>query len=84
LLGLGGVAQAAPDEAEPKPPAEWEIRPLTKAEPQPASPITGSEEPVTLSPHLEAMGRETFPGHLRVLYGGSLWLERSFRGLHWP
>jgi hypothetical protein len=30
------------------------------------------------------MGPETFPGRLRGLVGGSLWLEPSFHGLQWP
>ena len=34
--------------------------------------------------HFERLGPETFPGRLRGLYGGSLWLEPSFHGLQWP
>ena len=30
------------------------------------------------------MGPETFPGRLRGIYGGSLWLEPDFQGLQWP
>jgi hypothetical protein len=33
---------------------------------------------------LEHMGPDTFPGRLRGLRGGSLWLEPSFHGLQWP
>jgi hypothetical protein len=84
LLAFGGAAQAAPDEDEPKPPAEPETPPPPKAELQPASPVTASEAPATLAPHFESMGPETFPGRMRGLYGGSLWLEPSFHGLQWP
>ena len=30
------------------------------------------------------MGPDTYPGRLRGLYGGSLWLEPTFDGLQWP
>jgi hypothetical protein len=33
---------------------------------------------------VEHLGPETYPGKLRGLYGGSLWLEPSFHGLQWP
>ena len=36
------------------------------------------------APLFEEMGPDTYPGRLRGLYGGSLWLERSFDGLQWP
>ena len=87
LVALGGAAQAAPDENEPKPPAEPENSPQPtwpKAELQPASPVTASEAPATLAPQFEAMGAATFPGRMRGLFGGSLWLVPSFHGLHWP
>jgi hypothetical protein len=35
-------------------------------------------------PFLEHLGPDTFPGRLRGLHGGSLWLEPSFHGLQWP
>ena len=84
LLALGGAAQAAPDEDEPQPPAEPETSPPPKAALQPASPVIASEAPAPLAPQFEAMGPATFPGSMRGLYGGSLWLEPSFHGLHWP
>ncbi len=84
LLALGGVAQAAPDEDEPKPPAESEASPPPKAELQPGPPVGTSEAPAAQAPHIESMGPETFPGSMRGLTGGSLWLEPSFHGLQWP
>ena len=85
LLALGGAAQAAPDEDEPNPPAETETSPQPKAEPQTAAPpLTASEATPTPAPYIEHMGPETFPGRLRGLHGGSLWLEPSFHGLQWP
>jgi hypothetical protein len=84
LLTLGGVAQAAPDEEEPNPPAESEAPAQPKAEPQPAPPVAASEAPATPEPYIEHMGPETFPGRLRGLHGGSLWLEPTFHGLQWP
>lgn len=33
---------------------------------------------------VEHLGPESFPGRLRGLYGGSLWLEPTFHGLQWP
>jgi hypothetical protein len=82
LLTLGGAAKAAPDDpalsAEP-------TKPLTpKAEPIPVT--TGGEALAKrpAAPFIEQMGPETFPGRLRGLRGGSLWLEPSFHGLQWP
>jgi len=40
--------------------------------------------PQTPAPYIEHLGPESFPGRLRGLYGGSLWLEPSFAGLQWP
>jgi hypothetical protein len=70
LLALGGAAQAAPEEDESNPPAETETPPPPKVEPQPGPPVIAVEA--------------TFPGRLRGLYGGSLWLEPTFHGLQWP
>ena len=83
LLALGGAAQASPDEDEPKS-TEPEAPPPAKAELQPASPDPASDVPAALAPQFEAMGPATFPGRMRGLYGGSLWLEPSFHGLRWP
>jgi hypothetical protein len=84
LLALGGAAQAAPDENEPTLPVEPETPPPPKAKPQPGPPVTASEAPATPAPYIEHMGPETFPGRLRGIHGGSLWLEPSFHGLQWP
>jgi hypothetical protein len=88
LPALGGAAQAAEDEDEPSAPAPAPAPPVTpfspKAEPQPAPPVLGSEAPSSPAPYIEHMGPETFPGRLRGLYGGSLWLEPTFHGLQWP
>lgn len=40
--------------------------------------------PATTEPYVQHLGPESFPGRLRGLYGGSLWLEPSFDGLQWP
>src|SRR5664279_1299859 len=83
LLALGGVAQAAPEEDEPNPAAQPETSLPPKAESS-LGPKTTSEAPATLEPYIEHMGPETFPGRLRGLQGGSLWIEPSFHGLQWP
>jgi hypothetical protein len=88
LLTLAGAAQAASDEDESSPPAEPPAPPPPplKAGPTPAPVVTGGEAPMmqTSAPYIEHMGPETFPGRLRGLHGGSLWLEPSFHGLQWP
>src|SRR5205814_6739728 len=81
------VARAQPEEDESNPtPAE--------TAPPPAAPKTaatpalkgaaGEAPPATAAPLFEQMGPDTYPGRLRGLYGGSLWLEPSFHGLQWP
>jgi hypothetical protein len=79
-------AKAAPDEAAP--PAEPPATPAPEAEPGAAAmpaaegaPAVATQSPAAV---VEAMGPETFPGRMRGLYGGSLWLEPSFHGLQWP
>jgi hypothetical protein len=71
---------------EPRPLAETPAPPPSAAEPIPATVATGSEKPVleTPAPYVEHLGPKSFPGRLRGLYGGSLWLEPSFNGLQWP
>jgi hypothetical protein len=71
---------------EPRPLAETPAPPPPAAEPIPATVATGSEKPVmeTPAPYVEHLGPKAFPGRLRGLYGGSLWLEPSFNGLQWP
>jgi len=86
LLILGGLAEAAPEEDESSPPLEQPERPSLGARPIPASSATADEASVAQAPTplFEPMGPDTFPGRLRGLYGGSLWLEPSFHGLQWP
>ena len=84
VLALGGAAQAAPEEDEPNPAAQPETPLPPKAEPQPGPPVTASAAPATQTLNIESMGPETFPGRMRGLHGGSLWLEPSFHGLQWP
>jgi len=71
---------------EPRPLAESPAPPPAPAEPIPATVATGSEKPVveTPAPYVEHLGPKSFPGRLRGIYGGSLWLEPSFNGLQWP
>jgi len=85
-LAWGGAAQAAADEEEASPPAEASAPPPAKAEPIAAKvvPVVEAPAPPAPAPVIEQMGPETFPGRLRGLYGGSLWLEPSFHGLQWP
>lgn len=82
------AAEAAkPDKPEePRPLAEPPAPPPAPEEPIPATVATGGEKPVieTPAPYVEHLGPKSFPGRLRGLYGGSLWLEPSFNGLQWP
>jgi len=74
----------AKDAANPTPvetPAPPE--PKTVAAPPPNVAV-GEAPPAPRPPLWEEMGPDTFPGRLRGLYGGSLWLEPSFDGLQWP
>ncbi len=70
----------------PRPLAEAPAPPPPKEEPIPATVATGGTTPVaeTPAPYVEHLGPKSFPGRLRGLYGGSLWLEPSFNGLQWP
>lgn len=78
------TAKDKPD--EPRPLAETPAPPPPPEEPIPATVATGQEKPVieTPAPYVEHLGPKSFPGRLRGLYGGSLWLEPSFNGLQWP
>jgi hypothetical protein len=85
LLTLAGGAKAAP--AETGPSAAPTAQPSTEAgEPSTDTAATSGEAPATQNSesYVEHVGPETFPGHSRGLYGGSLWLEPSFHGLQWP
>ena len=83
LSASGSAAQTAEDEDEPSPPAQPETPPPPKPEPQPV-PVAASPAPAAPAPYIEPMGPDTFPGRMRGLYGGSLWLEPTFHGLQWP
>ena len=88
LFALGGAAQAEPDEDGRSPSAEAAASAPPKPEPAPALAVPGGEaqSPAAQEPtfFLEHLGPDTFPGRLRGLHGGSLWLEPSFHGLQWP
>jgi hypothetical protein len=92
IFALSGAARAQPEDDQTNPtPAET---------PAPAAPRTTATMATTATstpdvpavappsaappPLWEEMGPNTFPGRLRGLYGGSLWLEPSFDGLQWP
>jgi len=83
-IKLKGQAEALPDGERPfaEPPAP----PPPDVEPIPATGLTGGGAPATQTPApaVVHLGPESFPGRLRGLYGGSLWLEPSFDGLQWP
>jgi hypothetical protein len=55
---------------------------------EPPQPPPPNVEPIpathTSAAYVEHLGPESFPGRLRGLYGGSLWLEPTFHGLQWP
>src|SRR5439155_18296297 len=63
---------------EAPPPRERQATPAVA--PSVAAPAAAAPSP----PFLEHMGPETFPGRLRGIYGGSLWIEPDFQGLQWP
>jgi hypothetical protein len=78
---------AAPEPVAEKGPVKVEVddsSPLVEP-PQPPPP---NVEPIPATqastPFVEHLGPQSFPGRLRGLYGGSLWLEPSFHGLQWP
>jgi hypothetical protein len=93
-LAFGGRPKAAePEEAEepapsPSPSPSEEVPPprATKPAPPAADEAPPEEAPSKQPPVavIEHMSPETFPGRLRGLYGGSLWLEPDFQGLQWP
>lgn len=90
LLAFGGTATAEePDEAGPDTEAgadaERPAAPPKAAPPKTVAPPAVSETTAQASTSFfEHMGPETFPGRLRGIYGGSLWLEPDFQGLQWP
>jgi hypothetical protein len=62
----------------PKPKAKPEATPAA------AEPTGQAPAPEASASAIEHMGPETFPGRLRGIEGGSLWLEPDFQGLQWP
>ena len=47
-------------------------------------PVFVPQPPPPPPQYVEHLGPTSYPGKLRGLYGGSLWLEPSFHGLQWP
>jgi hypothetical protein len=88
LLALAGAAKAEdPDDESSKPEEpsqDEEAPPRARPAPPPAEPTPAAAVPPAAPPVLEHMSPETFPGRLRGIYGGSLWLEPDFQGLQWP
>ena len=84
LAALGGPTWAAEDDDEPLLPTQPESASPAQTQTRPSLPVLGNEAPATPAPYIEPMGPDTFPGRLRGLYGGSLWLEPTFHGLQWP
>jgi hypothetical protein len=87
MLAAGGAVQAAEGDEEASPAAPMEAPPAPKPETRPVSPAVATAAPTAIeapAPSLEHLGPDTFPGRLRGLYGGSLWLEPTFHGLQWP
>ena len=82
---------SAPSSAS-APPAEAPKEPLPDSSGGSASvpemPLPAADEiPVPAEPvplYVEHLGPSSYPGRLRGLYGGSMWLEPSFHGLQWP
>ena len=88
-LTAGNAAQAQGDEDEPQAPAvpaqaEQPVPPPPVAQPAPPPEMPRAEAPASKSPYWEQMGPDTYPGQMRGIEGGSLWLERTFHGLQWP
>jgi len=88
-LAFGGAAKGAePDESSQEEEEALAPPPKAKAQPEakPAAADTSGQATAAEAPaaFLEHMGPETFPGRLRGIEGGSLWLEPDFQGLQWP
>jgi hypothetical protein len=66
------VPEAAP--SEPSLPQETTIPPVVDSTPP--------SEPPPL--YIEHLGPNAYPGRLRGIYGGSLWLEPTYHGLQFP
>jgi hypothetical protein len=85
-LASSATARAQTDEDESNPPpAETPAPPhAPKTAPAATATSTGGGTATAPATFFEEMGPDTFPGRLRGLYGGSLWLEPTFAGLQWP
>jgi hypothetical protein len=90
LLAFGGTTNAAEPE-EPGPDTETGsdeeaqlLSPKAKAAPAISQTPASASAAQASSPVVEHMGPETWPGRLRGIDGGSLWLEPDFQGLQWP
>jgi hypothetical protein len=95
LLALDGFALAAgrddgstDTDSEEQPEAANTRSSEAKAPAAPTAPAPSTTEDAAATPardaFLERMGPDTYPGRLRGIEGGSLWLEPSFHGLQWP
>jgi len=71
---------SSPGSQEEKPAAS----PTAAPTPHPSETTASAKATQDSASFLEHMGPETFPGRLRGIYGGSLWLEPDFQGLQWP
>jgi hypothetical protein len=61
-------------------------QPVSPDKPETAS-AAADEPPAAVEPppvYVEHLGPSAYPGNLRGIYGGSMWLEPSFNGLQWP
>ena len=81
-LALAGAARAEEPEESSEP---EESAPAPTPEPPPAAAPAAPPAPAPSGEaFIEHMGPETYPGRLRGIYGGSLWMEPDFQGLQWP
>jgi hypothetical protein len=85
-----GAAAAPPTIAEKEPakdlsPAATD-RPASLDAPEPVPPAMEEPSAAVEPPpvYVEHLGPGAYPGKLRGIYGGSMWLEPSFNGLQWP
>lgn len=83
LFGVGARAEE-PDDTTSEAEAQPASRETEKAPAPTAASSVAVAAPEASTVVLDHMGPETFPGRLRGLYGGSLWLEPDFQGLQWP
>jgi len=82
LLLSGAIAKG--EVVDPGAPGEPPPSPANQPRP-PSSPLETTAAPTEAAvPFIEHMGPNTFPGRLRGIYGGSLWLEPDFQGQQWP